>query len=167
MKRAGVDLAEAFDNVLRGWVEAKEMDLHLGDAFLRLQKRVLHAAARRPALAEKIVDVLLQRLAAVADTMSESRLQVLFRSRLLQSALRVARGLDAEKLAAAFKKLRPVLPEELANSAIWLALIFGTEIDGEIDPSGSLESPDRFETLRSRLAFAQAREVVSHPAFTS
>jgi hypothetical protein len=159
VNRAGKDLAEAFDNVLRGWIEAEQLDLRLSDGFLRLQKRVLHAAAKRPALAQSIVRSLIERLATLADTLPASRLQTLFRSRILRTALDTALGLDAAALAQKFEVARAALPAEFADSAVWLAVLFESDLaQGAIGISGWLDSSDRFQTRRSRAALSSARD---------
>lgn len=159
LSRAGKDLAEAFDNVLHGWIEAEQLDLRPGDAFVRLQKRVLHAAAKRPELARSVVRSLIQRLATLADTLPPSRLQALFRSRIVRTALQVALGLDSETLAQKFESARASLPVEFADSAVWLAILFESEIgQGSVGNAGWLESSDRFQTRRSRAALSRARD---------
>lgn len=159
LNRAGKDLAEAFDNVLRGWIEAEQLDLRLNEAFLRLQKRVLHAAAKRPALAQSVVRSLVQRLATLADTLPPSKLQTLFHSRVVRTALQAALGLDSEILAQKFENARVTLPADFADSAVWLAIFFETELtEGSVGSEGWLESSDRFQTHRSRAALSHARD---------
>jgi hypothetical protein len=159
LNRAGKDLAEAFDNVIRGWIEAEQLDLRLGESFLRMQKRVLHAAVRRPDLAKAIARSLIERLATLADTLPPSRLQTLFRSRVVRTAFEVALGLNSETLAQKVEAARATLPTEFAESAVWLAVLFDSELEeGSVGSSGWLESSDRFQTRRSRAALSQARD---------
>lgn len=159
LNRAGKDLTEAFDNVIRGWIEAEQLDLRLGEAFLRMQKRVLHAAVRRPDLAKAIARSLVQRLATLADTLPPSRLQTLFRSRVVRTAFEVALGLNSETLAQKVEAARATLPPEFTEGAVWLAILFGSELaEGSVGSSGWLESSDRFQTRRSRAALSRARD---------
>jgi hypothetical protein len=159
----GRSLAEAFDVVLRGVIDAAECGLELDEAFVRLHNRVLTASGAGGTKARKIAQSLVQRLA----TLPSKHLSSLFRSRLVKTSLKSVVGVSGDRIAQDFDALRPVLGGEFSDAAIWLALTLASELeDGAADDAGNfVESSDRHETLRSRAALAQARQLAQNPSF--
>ena len=154
----GRNLGEAFDTVLRGWIEARAGGLEAGPDFTHLETRVLAGAAGRRT-SQWIAKTLVQRLASLPA----NRLPMLFRSNLVSTSLRSAPGFSGAANVRNFTALRGALGTPVSDASIWLALLLAPEPS---DPTAAaIESPDRFATLRSRAAFAHAREVVAHPAF--
>ncbi len=157
LAHSGRNLGEAFDTVLRGWIEARAGGLEFGQDFANLEARVLAGAGGRHT-SQAVAKTLLKRLASLPA----NRLPMLFRSRLADASLQRA-GMSGAANVRNFTALRGAIGREVSDASIWFALLLAPEPG---DPTlAEIESPDRFATLRSRAAFAQAREVVQLPAF--
>ena len=149
----GRNLGEAFDIVLRGMIEAEDGGLTGGEEFARLHTRVLSATAGK-ATSAQVARSLVQRTATLAEVLPAKKVAALLRSRLVDASLAETLGVSGETAARALEMKRG----PCSNAAVLLATLLGPEIANG-SAAGWLQSPDRFASLCSRAALAEARSL--------
>ena len=150
----GRNLGEAFDTVLRGMIEAEDCGLAGGGEFATLRARVLSATAAK-ATSAQVARSLVRHTATLAEVLPAKKVAALMRSRLVNASLAKTLGVSGETAARTFETRRAT-DAKSSDAAIWLATLLGAEIANG-GAENWLQSPDRFESLRSRAALAEAR----------
>ncbi len=151
----GRNLGEAFDTVLRGTIEAADLGLERSDAFEALRARVLSATAGRHT-SEQVARTLVRHTATLAEVLPAKKVAALMRSRLVNTTLEKTLGISGEAAAQSFEMKRAATGKDVSDAAIWLAALLGPEVANG-SATNWLQSPDRFESLRSRAALVEAR----------
>jgi hypothetical protein len=147
--------------ILRGYIEAKQLDLRLGADFHSWKNRLLRLAARKKDAAA-IVAGFLRQLATAAEVLPVETIKEILRSRSVKGAIGQAYGLDVEAAIAAYDALRASQSGSISNAAIWLLVLLRFQlqeesVSGVLSPL--LQNGNRFQVLRSRQALAQARQL--------
>lgn len=144
--------------IIRGLVEAQQLQLALGADFTRWMKRMLRFVAKSKDSAA-LTQVFLRQLATAASALTEAQVKELLRSANVSSALQAELGIDVEAAIAAYDTLRAQADGSVSNGAIWLAVLLKAQLDEERSTgvvSPLLRSGNRFQVLRSLQALKQA-----------
>ncbi len=152
----------ALDVALRGTTEAAMFGIPEAKDFTHWKTLLLGAVATDDD-ARKFAAVFLQHLATLSEKLPSGGVETLLRSRLVSSALKLARNMDAVAAAARFKKLRGKSGVEITDAAVWLATLISPEIksNGSDGAATTLfRNGTRFQVLRSRAALAQAQTIL-------
>ena len=120
-------LAEAFDTVLRGTIDAADLGLVRSDAFETLRTRVLSGAAGRRTSVQ-VARSLVRQAATLADALPAKKVASLMRSRLVSTSLAKTLGVSGESVAQTFEMKRAAGGGRSSNAAILLATLLGAEI---------------------------------------
>ncbi len=147
---------------LRGRLEASQLGIAQGEDFALWKNRVLRAIARS-ADARKLAENFLQQLATLADKLPPGGVDALLRTRLISTALKQVFQINASEAVAAFKQLRKTSGPETPDSAIWLAVLIGPEIQSNAADGAAttwLQRGPRFQAMRSRRALAKAAAIL-------
>lgn len=148
--------------ILRGYIEAHQLQMKLGADFHQWKNRLLRLAARSKD-ATAIATEFLRQLATAAEVLPADTIKEILRSRSVKTALAQTFGLDVEVAIAAYDALRAAQPGSVSNSAVWLSVLLKTELEQELASGvqiSLLQKGPRFHVLRSREALAQARELL-------
>ena len=152
----------ALDVALRGTLEAALLGISEEKSFVKWKSGVLGADATAGD-AQRLAVVFLQHLTTLADRLPGGSTEALLRSRIVATALKKARGTDADAAIARFKKLRAKSGIEISNAAVWLAALMAQEIKTNAAGGAAtvwFRNGTRFQVLRSRAALAQAQAVL-------
>jgi hypothetical protein len=152
----------ALEVSLRGTFEASQLNLPLGGNFGPWRARFLRQIARS-ADAPQLATTFLSSLAALAEKIPFSAFQALLRTRLISTALKQAFGIDTAAVIATFIEERSTTDSNISDSALWLSILLGSEIN---EPSVSAASwtqwGNHFQLLRSRQALQQAATITNN-----
>jgi hypothetical protein len=147
---------------LRGRLESAQLGIAQGEDFALWKNRVLRAIARS-ADARKLSENFLQQLATLADKLPPGGVEALLRTRLISTALKQVFQINVAEAVAAFKRLRKASGPETPDSAIWLAVLIGPEIESNAADGAAttwLQRGPRFQVMRSKRALAKAAAIL-------
>jgi hypothetical protein len=153
----------ALNVVLRGTLEASQMGLQQSEAFIQWKRSVLRLFARSDD-AQKLVELFLQQLSTFAEKLPTQNIEKILKSHLVASAFKQVFGVDVVEIIAEFAAMRPTLDAEFSNAALWIALLLKPEIESNAFDGAAttwIQNGNRFHVLRSRVALAKARELIS------
>lgn len=152
---------------IRGKLESQRLGMRNTSLFTNWQNRNLRLSSS-VRTAQSVMEAFLSKLATAAEDTTPDVVKSLLKTKAISTALTRIFGLKAAEVIADFDRLRPAVSGEFSNTALWLVVLLGPEI--ESDPADGaartwLERGTRFDAGRSRKALLEAQKLAALPMF--